>query len=94
MQINISRRNNDYSLSGQTKKSSGMEILFTENTTAQAINTCRQRMPFAILGFIAFYLLIVVQIFRACLVDGIIIYIKEIKNLLKRMNSLIWDLKI
>ena len=50
-----------------------MEILFTENTTAQAINTCRQRMPFAILGFIAFYLLIVVQIFRACLVDGIII---------------------
>ena len=73
MEVSISKRNKSYPLSEKSKSFSAEQILFTENQNSHAVMTCRQRMPFAIAGFLFLYLAIVVKVFYTCLAGGIVI---------------------
>lgn len=73
LDINISKKHKDYSLSGKHNTLSGQYVLFTENQDTQAIMICKKRMPFAHGIFIIAYFTILIKIFYSCLSNGIII---------------------
>ncbi|MBQ2810723.1 MAG: penicillin-binding protein 2 [Alphaproteobacteria bacterium] len=73
LDVNISKKNQAYLLSEKNKQISDKSVLFTENINNQAILTCRQRMPFAIIGFLVLYCIIIIKVFYTCLSGGIVI---------------------
>lgn len=68
--LNLSKNNNEFSFRKNSPQFN-QTVLFEENPDTLAFAICRQRMLFAILAFLAVYLLISIRIFDLCLTDGI-----------------------
>lgn len=68
--LNLSKNNNEFSFRKNSPQFN-QTVLFEENPDTLAFAICRQRMIFAILAFLAVYLLISIRIFDLCLTDGI-----------------------
>ena len=71
LSVSLSKKN---PRSYEFKPEEGMRLtegLFEENYNTSAVQTTKARMPFAVAGFLAIYLLIAVRVFMVCLPGGI-----------------------
>ena len=68
--LNLSKNNNEFTF-GKNQSQLNCPVFFEENADTLAFSVCRQRMLFAVLAFLAVYLIIAIRIFNVCLVDGI-----------------------
>ncbi len=73
LDLNISKKNNNFLLPVRNKKFSDEQALFTENSNNQAITVCKKRMPIAIIGFLFLYFAIIIKVLYTSLSQGIII---------------------
>ena len=73
--LSKSKNNNFYPFQAQNNNLSGS--LFEETSNTIAVQTCRNRMIFAVIGFFIAYLIIAIRVFFVCLPHGIKISLPE-----------------